>query len=242
MLKYIHRLQSAALMLGMALVAGPVVQAQDPVVNLELLPALSEVEVGETFEIQLIARAAVAEDVLISGIQAILNWDPALLRLAGTIENPKGGPDYEWLLSGLPNDSGLDNLNDGVKEPPDFLPFNDGDAFYEALGQFPPSAPFSAGPGGALVTTLLFEALAVTPSTMISMPMSAGLNTISEVWWALVPSFPLLGETFPAKVTVIPEPTTAMFLLLLAVGSVRAGRLGRPGRSCVGDTNKDGSR
>ncbi len=197
----------------------------DPVVNLELVTAAPTVDVGSLVEVQLLARAADSQDIPIVAVQALLNWDSDVLRLAGVIDNVT--PDYEWFLSGFFNDIGTDNLNDGVTTAPMGLPFNDGDASFEALGQFPPAAWPVARPAGTRITTFVFEALRASSPTKIDIPLSAGEITTSAVFWGEgAPGVDILGDTSNVLITVTPEPSTLAMVMLGLAGSCR-GRVRR---------------
>lgn len=185
------------------------------VIDLLLTSDTPSVEVGGLVTVQLTARAAVEQDVLMAGIQAILEWEPDVLELVGITNNTS--PEYEWFLSGFNNDIGLDNLNDGVTAPPVGLPFNDGDAFYEAHAPFPPGPLPSAGPEGMLVTTLSFEALRASPLTRIALPYEMGDYTTAAVFAGQgSPGVDILRLTGDTYITVTPEPSTLVLTLLAA--------------------------
>jgi hypothetical protein len=199
-----------------------------PVANLELNALNDTVGIGDTIQVELIVRAGQLEDVEVPGAQTIINWDPSILRLTGFVANEAPG-DYEWLLDDFTNDCGLDGLNDPCAFG--LPPANDGDAFFEALAQFPPPLGMGSpivGIGGLKITTLLFEALAATPvgsPSPISIPFESGVFTTTAVFGP-VPGVSILGETSGTEVTVVPEPTTAVFLIALSVGFVRTRRRG----------------
>ncbi len=189
-------------------------RAGEGVVDLEWRPDVLSVGVGETAEIGLFAVAAVGDNIAISGLQAILAWDPGFLELAGHIDDGQ----YGWLQSGFPNDSGLDDLNAGLVDPPLGVPNNDGDAFYTALGRLgdPPVIDTDA----LLVTTMRFHALAVTDATQVCIPEMAGDFTESAVF----ANWPITGELGCATITVTPEPTTLVWFALLIPALTRRSR------------------
>lgn len=179
-----------------------------PPVNLELRPAAQTALVGQTISVEFYAVSSTSVAAPVASIDAILDWDPAYLKLTGHVDN---GP-YAWLSSGFPNDSGLDGLN----SPFGPVPANDGDAYYRAFRNF--SAPALATPAGLLVTTLTFEALAETPSTLITIPATAGLFTRTFVVDGIVAGREITGELGWTKITIIPEPAT-LVLLAVSIGA-----------------------
>ena len=144
-------------------------------------------------------------------IDAILVWDSSMLRLAGRTDT---GP-YPWLSSSFPNDCALDGLN----APCSGLPANDGDALYRAFRNF--SAPAIATPTGLLVTSFQFTALAMTPSTTVSIPAMRGNFTRSYVVDGYVAGLEITGTLGSATVTVVPEPAGLVILGCLVFAMMR---------------------
>ena len=172
-------------------------------VDLTLVASVSTVQVGDVFEVELLAKSGNAIEQPVQGVEGIIVWDPSLVKLlgsmhdcqAGSTVNPcftcsqtvSGGPTgYNWLLSGFPNDIGLDGLNADCG-PDTFcpiftgVPFNDGNAFFQAFKQFfcngqraPPAMAPTDDPlrGSLLVARLTFEALA-PGSAQISLDLEA---------------------------------------------------------------------
>jgi hypothetical protein len=163
-------------------------------VDLEWRVSAPIVRVGETFEVGLYAVSDDGGDQTVTAIQAILSWDPNVLVLAGKIDN---GPN-NWTISAFDDDSNLDGLNadcrsdaDCGPDPdaycgpdlfcePDYtgLPYNDGDAWYQAFAHSLSPMPV-ATPEGMLVTTILFTAVAPTPATELVIPPTAGSGATS---------------------------------------------------------------
>ena len=199
-----ERFAPAIAVLGFLLNGGTVAEAQTERVDLLFSPTSQSVVVGETFEIGLIARSGTGAAEPFSALQAILQWDDSVLRFLGRVDN---GP-YAWLSSDFPVDPDMLNAS-----------FNDGDALYQALGQFPPNAlPIASTGAGLLVTTLQFEALQAAPMTQVSIPLELGSFTQTIVTDPVIPGLNILRDTGVANVTVVPEPTTAAFMLLLSSG------------------------
>lgn len=84
-------------------------------VDVSLTPALQDVPPDCTVEIDLVLSAA--SPTTVTSLDAIVSWDPGLLKLIEVVASPDG-----WLAAGLLNDP--DGINDNVM---------DGDALYRAL-------------------------------------------------------------------------------------------------------------
>ena len=141
-------------------------------VDLELRTALPAYEVGDTVEVGLYAVAS-DEDEVVRAMNAILSWDDAKLELTGLVDN---GP-YDWLMSGFYGDAALDGLNADCGpatfcSPYTGTPYNDGDAYYQATGNFSQEAQATAD--GLLVTTLRFLALSPSIESEIELLWTVG--------------------------------------------------------------------
>jgi hypothetical protein len=141
-------------------------------VDLELRPSSQTVQIGDTFDLGLYAVSDSGSDEPVGQIRAVLSWNASFLELLGVDNN---GP-YAWLFSGFPSDNKQDGLNDT---------FEDGNALYEALGQF--GTPALATPAGLLVTTLEFRAIQTTTGTAVTIPAQIG-STQTVVFDAPPPS------------------------------------------------------
>lgn len=151
-----------------------------PAVNLVWSPATQTVQTGQSFLIDLVAVSDSCVDQPVGGIDTILNWDKNLLSLVGRI---RPVPNL-WLSSNFPNDSGLDRLNADCGEdlfcsPYTSLPFNDGDALYQAVQNFQTGVVVSSV--GITVVTFEFQALDGTPGTSLVIAPFAGSFTRSRV-------------------------------------------------------------
>ncbi len=170
--------------------------------ELFLQPSSDTINLNENpfFGVSMIVRSTVGVNLPISGLTAILNWDPAKVQFQGINNN---GP-YNWLASTLPNDSAFDGLNQNL---------NDGNAFYQAQSNFFPNVAI-ASTSGLLVTTLVFRALAETPGTTIVMPLTQGVFSETLVVSGTVPGANILvPPTGSATIRIVPEPATAGLLL-----------------------------
>ncbi|MHC5110210.1 MAG: hypothetical protein ACYTHJ_10070 [Planctomycetota bacterium] len=162
-------------------------------------PPFQSVTVGQTVELQLLAISGVEPDQSISVVEAILLWEQNKLELLGLDSSNDG---YAWLSSFFPDDEGLDGLNGPFPDPQPEVPGNDGDAWYNALRQFPPTPPAQATPTGLIVTTIQFQALE-TGVTQVEMPPSIGLFTLTRILPAEASGFPWIGEIGPPAVIEI---------------------------------------
>ena len=136
-------------------------------IHLELRPSEPGVRVGGIARIGLYAVSDNAEDQLLRGMQVILQWNPAHLALLGLAND---GP-YEWLMSNFYDDSLADGLNNT---------FDDGNAYYQAAGNF--SNVAWATPAGLLVTTFRFHAQTETPASEIAIVRTLGGRTTTQVF------------------------------------------------------------
>jgi hypothetical protein len=129
-------------------------------INLELRPATQTGETGDEVRIGLYAVSDSGVNQLLSSAQVILGWDPAFLRLLGI--DTTGA--VALLSSGFPANDPF-----GINE---VVPPQDGNGLYQAFAYLGVSV--SATPAGTLLTTFRFQALAVTPATVVAILHSAG--------------------------------------------------------------------
>ncbi|MHC5110208.1 MAG: hypothetical protein ACYTHJ_10060 [Planctomycetota bacterium] len=169
-------------------------------VGLEWRPSVQSVDVGQTVEVGLYAVSETGVDRPIAIVESILHWDPAALELLGLNEN---GP-YEWFISAFPNDEAQDGLNAPFSGDPPFVPDNDGDAWYNAVSQFPPAPPADATPDGLLVVSFQFTALS-GGATQLELPAMAGKNTNSQVWDGEVAGVIITGTLGPPAIINVIE-------------------------------------
>lgn len=124
-------------------------------------------EEEDIVEIDLLAHSSDGSEQAITVIDAIISWDSEILELLGASD---ANATFAWFVSGFLGDP--DNINDGISDPPEGVPNNDGDALYTALA--PPGTPAIAGKDDVVVTTLIFRALQPTPATVVSFIPSLG--------------------------------------------------------------------
>lgn len=178
------------------------VAAEAGTISLEWRPATQTVPVGSTVSVGLYAVSDDVNDVPISVMDVILQWDASYLSLTGN--NDSDNP-YAWLASDFPaiGDSGLNGT------------FSDGDAFYNAQSQL--GNPALATPAGLLVTKMEFLALAETPGTTLSIPETLG--GADTVVIDGIPGLDVHNALGSATIEIVPEPTT-LCGLLVSVGAV----------------------
>jgi hypothetical protein len=155
-------------------------------VNLVWSPPQQIVILDATVDIELYAVSGIGVDMPFAAVGVILSWDPSHLELLGHFDD---GP-YLWTSSSFPADCGLDALNAPCKKSQ--LPQNDGNAYYEAIGDFGPTPPAVATPSGIKITTFRFRALStgITPLNFVS---EFGQFTTTRVLDADVPALNILG-------------------------------------------------
>jgi hypothetical protein len=115
------------------------------------LPEFQAPSVGEVISIDIVVRAS-GDPVVLTGLDAIIGWDPSLLELVGFDDTNAG---YDWMLQGF--FWHICGVNDGVDEPPEGVPDNDGNAMFTAWPSV--TSPPEVSSDGLIVTTLLFEVL-----------------------------------------------------------------------------------
>ncbi len=185
-------------------------------INLEWRPALISVPVGTSFSVGLYAVSDDASNQSMASVDAILDWSPAFVKLTGVTNNSP----YAWISSNFPNDCGLDGLNANPVCPSySGLTANDGSAYYRSLRNF--SNPAFATPGGLLVATFNFDALAETSSTMLDLPGAEGSFTRSYVVDGFTAGLEVTGGLGSAKIEITPEPASLVLAGMCLLGVVR---------------------
>ena len=191
------------------------------VVDLVLAPKHQGVSVGTLVEISLYAVSN--DGTVFSGLDVLLTWDPTALDLLGVVD----GGILPWFISGFLSDEFLDRLNNDCAEdvfcvPYTGLPFNDGDAMYQA-GSF---GTATATPEGALIATFQFTALTDIALTNVVLVSELGGHSATQV---LQPGGDnVTGDLGSAGITIgaadIPTVSewgvVAMAVLILALGSI----------------------
>lgn len=156
-------------------------------INLEWRPFEKIARPGEVVDIGLYAVSDSGSNQTISAMDVLLEWDASTLQLVGLVNN---GP-YTWFQSGFLPDSGLDGLNNT---------YADGNAKYTALAQF--GNPAIATPGGLLITTIRFNALAETALNQIDIPAMLGQSSQTAVYGTAFPGQDVTGVTGDAVVMI----------------------------------------
>jgi hypothetical protein len=158
-------------------------------VNLEWRPAGQAVDAGDTVRVGLYAVSDDDSDQSVAGIDAILDFSSAALRLEGRDDD---GP-YAWLASWFPDDSKLDDLNG------DWL---DGDALYQSVRRGSPEPPAYATPEGLLVTTIVFTAVGHDSRARVGLAESGAVYSTTKVLDGLEAGVTVTGTLGAATVTV----------------------------------------
>ncbi len=148
-------------------------------IDLEWRVADREVRVGDTVEAGLFAVSTSGETEFLLGMDVLLSWDAASLRLVGLVPRTSAFPFSDFF-----DDRSLDGLNADCGattfcSPYTRLPYNDGDARFSA-SILDPTYP-EATPEGLRLVVFSFETLAVNPSAEIGMLATAGTHSSTRV-------------------------------------------------------------
>jgi hypothetical protein len=175
--------------------------ASQGAIDLSLHPLSLQYNVGDQVAISIIAAATSGEPEGLLSFQMIFSWDTSRLQLTGI--SGVGGASFT--ASGFFHDAyGINELA---------VP-TDGNAMFVGLG--PLGSSIIAQPGGTLMSTLLFTALAPTPGTPLTILPSAGSPVgTTVVYGDAGPNVNVTGSLTGASVRIVPAPSAA---LLLAVG------------------------
>jgi hypothetical protein len=184
-------------------------------INLELRPAATNAVVSTTFSVDLYAVSDNASSQLMYAAQVIITWDTAFVQFAG-LDN-SSTPLSSSFIGAEPY-----GLNTST---------TDGDLMW--VGFAPPLNPLPATPGGTLLTSFDFQALAVTgiTPTLIDIAAMAGMSPsgnpgMTAVLDGTVPNLNVTGTLAGSLVTiVVPGPGG---LALAAIALLSVGRRRRP--------------
>lgn len=202
MKKRILRLLASTILVPATLLYSPSASADEILINLEWRPTPQTVFVGDPVNIGLYAVVDEGQQSL-RGIDMVFTWDPTYLGLLGL--DQAGAVDLQ--SSEFPSNDPY-NLNEVV--PP-----QDGDGYYRAWANLGESVEVT--PEGVLLTTFQFEALAVTPETLVVIEASGGDPFVLET--------KVIGGSQPGMIVTgtLGDATVTTFCM-----------------SCVGDVDNDG--
>lgn len=209
-----HWAAVASILLAMGFSVSPVVAA----IGLEFRPAGQTVNLGDTVGVGLYAVSDSSVDQLLSAADVIFGWDNAVLMLIGLDQTGAAPLLASFFPAGDPH-----GLNEAV--PP-----ADGDGLYTAWANL--GSPVAATPAGTLLTTFLFSADALTPGTdLLILPSGGNPIGYTTVWDGTTANTPVTGTLQGAQITIVPEPASALLVVLGAVvlTGVRRRRIGRHG-------------
>lgn len=174
-------------------------------IDIEYRPLTASAPVGEVVRIGLFVVSDGPEAQLLAAAQVIIGWDPTYVRLSGTDQSGA----VMLLASGFPTTDpyGLNEAN-----PP-----QDGLGMFIAFA--PLGAPVAATPSGALLTTLLFEAVAETPATFVELVERAGMpEGRTTIFDGVVPNRNVTGELGGPVAIAVVSPTCGAALLFSVPG------------------------
>ena len=146
-----------------------------PSVDLDFSPNVVTATAGQILQIDVIARSSIGVDVPLSGVGLNLQWDSAQLELQPV---PIEGT-YNWLVFDF-TASGIQGVLNAD--------LTDGDAFLEALAQFPPAAQPSATPTGFVIGTIEFLVVGGNAASQVTIPRSVNVSFNGQdiVWDTVV--------------------------------------------------------
>lgn len=198
----------AALMIASVAQAG----GTGPLINLEFRPSFQSVNVGSVVSIGVYASTAISTRSLAS-YDLIFSWDPTFLQLTG-VDNVGAVP---MAANTFFNAAATGGINESV--PP-----ADGTGMLTGFAIPGPANAPVATTTGILLTTLKFNALALTPSTPLTILTSAGTPTkFSMVVDGQEANLDVTGTFSNAAVQIVPAPAAGAGLLIgvLALGRRR---------------------
>lgn len=193
-------------------------------INLELRPGNQTVAVGAPADLGLYAVSDSGVNQLMSAADVLFTWDPTKLDLLG---NDDTGAVLS-LSSGFPTSDPWGNINQNASF---FDPPTGGTGYYAIKAFFGAGNAIVATPAGTLLTTFLLDALAPTPDTVFSIVMNAdgpdphGAPGKTSVYDGTTPNLDVTGTLGVAHITILPEPT-ALMLLLVGAATVGCRRRG----------------
>jgi hypothetical protein len=161
-------------------------------INLEYRPVDDIIEVGETARIGLYAVWDGQEHDCFSAMEVIFGWDPQYLQFLGI--DATGGVELLSSSVPFPHPSGLNEA-----DPP-----QDGDGLYIAWA--PLGDPVETTPEGVLITTFLFEALELIPSTDVNILEEWGSDPVYSTFVidGEIPGLDITGLLIGASIEIVP--------------------------------------
>ncbi|GAB4382740.1 MAG: hypothetical protein Kow0022_00930 [Phycisphaerales bacterium] len=182
-------------------------------VNLEFRPEAGVIGVGQAARVGLYATwDGSGAGQTVSAIELVFSWDTGYLSLTGL--DGTGGASL--ITSDFPL-TGSGGLNESA--PP-----GDGDGLYRAFAMLGTPIDVSV-PGGALITTFLFQGLAETPATPVDILASGGSPEVfTRVFDGTVPNTVVTGTLTGTTITIVPAPGAGVLLLTAAFAARRRRR------------------
>ncbi len=190
------------------------------IADLKLEPAQSTVQVGDLFDVVLVATSQDANLAQIGALDAALVYDPLALTLLSSDSSSAG---HAWFFAGfLPEPDGI-NTDIG-----------DGDALFTALSQITAPAVAPQAPG-LHVTKLRFQALAPSAGTPIAFTANLGAFGMTQVLDFNTPGLDITGDiSSVATIVIEAPPLTGPFCLGDGTGTpCPCGANGAPGSGCA---------
>lgn len=175
----------------------------DPLINLEFRPSFQSVNVGSVVSVGVYASSTFSTRTL-SAYDLIFSWDPTFLQLTG-LDNTGAVP---MSMTAFLTSAQTGGINES-------MPPADGSGMLTGFAIPGPANAPNATTAGILLTTLKFNALALTPSTPLTILTSAGTPTkFSMVVDGQQPNLDITGSFSNAAVEIVPAPATGAGVLL----------------------------
>jgi len=191
---------------------GALIGSASGAIDLEFRAVQPVYNVGDTVEIGLYAVSDSGAAQSLSATEVIFGWDTAYLGLLGLDGTGGAGLSVADFMT-----AGSGGINES--NPP-----SDGDGLFFGFATL--GVPVNATPGGTLLTTFQFQALAETSSTPIDVLATGGAPVRSTVVYdGVVPNTVVTGQLFGDTVTIVPAPGAACLGVLAVVGAWRRRRV-----------------
>ncbi|MEQ8850452.1 MAG: hypothetical protein RIB32_01565 [Phycisphaerales bacterium] len=194
--------------LGVALYASVPATAA---INLEFRAASPVYSVGDTVEFGLFAVSDSSSTQSLSAAEVIFAWDTSFLSFVGLDGSGGAGlalADFMTVGSG-----GLNETN-----PP-----ADGDGLFFGFANL--GSPIDATPGGTLLTTFQFDALAETPATMLDILAAGGTPVRSTIVYdGVQPNTDVTGTLTGDAVEIVPAPGAGASFIIACLAASRRRR------------------
>lgn len=201
---------SVGIIVGLLMASSAQAGGVGPLINLEFRPSFQSVNVGSVVNVGVYASSTFSTRSL-AAYDLIFTWNPAFLLLTG-VDNTGAVPMAANVFFNSAQTGGINEI----------VPPADGSGMLSGLALPGAGNAPVATTAGILLTTLKFNALALTPSTPLTILNSAGSPTkFSMVVDGDVANLDVTGSFFNAAVQIVPAPAAGGLML---IGALALGR------------------